>query len=69
MMAARTIRQPWLINKYFDPIFAISMGFCAAALRIKRESSEQHPERDNSYGALWSRAIRMSRGYFGIDSK
>lgn len=66
-MTTRIAAQPWLINKYFDPIFALSMGFCAAALRIKRESIERFPEQDNSYRALWSRAMVRGRGYFGYD--
>jgi len=66
-MATRTIAQPWLMNKYFDPIFAISMGFCAAALRVRRESIERFPQQDNSYGALWSKVVVRGRGYFGYD--
>jgi len=66
-MASRVTAQPWLINKYFDPIFAIGMGFCAAALRVRRESIERLPEQDNSYGMLWSKAVVRGRGYFGYD--
>jgi len=66
-MTTRTIAQPWLINKYFDPIFAISMGFCAAALRIRRENIERFPEQNNSYGALWSKAVRRGKDYVGYN--
>lgn len=68
-MSVRVIRQPWLINKYFDPVFAIAMGFSAAAIRIQRETKEKSPTADASYPTLWRRAIVMGKQYFGVDSK
>jgi Non-classical export protein 1 len=57
------IAQPWLISKFFDPIFAMGVGFSAAALRIRREEKENNPEEDNSWEALWQKGVRMGKGY------
>jgi hypothetical protein len=57
------IVQPWLISKFFDPIFAVGVGFSAAALRIRREEKEKHPEDDNSWEALWQKGVRIGKGY------
>jgi hypothetical protein len=57
------IAQPWLISKMVDPIFAMGVGFSAAALRIRREEKEKYPEDDNNWGALWQKAVRMSKGW------
>jgi hypothetical protein len=46
-----------------DPIFAMGVGFSAAALRIRREEKEKYPEEDNNWGALWQKAVRMSKGW------
>lgn len=56
---------PLTSARWFDPIFAVSMGFCAAALRIRREGIEKSPGEDNSYATLWKRGTAMSRQYFG----
>lgn len=53
-------------SRFFDPIFAVCMGFSAAALRIKREQTQQFPKQDNSYPVLFQKGLRMSKGYFGI---
>lgn len=53
--------------RFFDPIFAVCMGFSAAAIRVKRETKERFPTEDNSYGALWKKGTVMSRNYFRYD--
>lgn len=58
------IAQPWLISKFFDPIFAMGVGFSAAALRIRREEKEKNPEVDNSWVALWQKGVRMGKGWY-----
>jgi len=55
------------IARFFDPIFAICMGFSAAAIRVKRENKEKFPLEDNSYRALWQKGAVMSRNYFGYN--
>jgi len=63
------IAQPWLISKFFDPIFSICVGVSAAALRIRREQTEKYPEQNNDWPALWQKGVRMGRGYFGINQE
>lgn len=58
------IAQPWLISKFFDPIFAMGVGFSAAALRIRREEKEKNPQENNDWGALWQKGVRMSKGWY-----
>ncbi|ETN44236.1 uncharacterized protein HMPREF1541_10787 [Cyphellophora europaea CBS 101466] len=64
-----SIAQPWLINKFVDPLFSVAMGVTAAALRIQREEKEKHPSQDSSYPALWQKGRRMATHYFGWDEK
>jgi hypothetical protein len=57
------IAQPWLISKFFDPIFAMGVGISAAALRIRREEKEKYPEEENNWAALWQKGVRMGNGW------
>lgn len=57
------IAQPWLISKFFDPIFAMGVGISAAALRIRREEKETYPEEENNWSALWQKGVRMGGGW------
>lgn len=52
-----------MISKFIDPIFAMGVGFSAAALRIRREEKEKYPEQDNNWDALWQKGVRMGRGW------
>ena len=57
------IAQPWLISKFIDPIFAMSVGFSAASLRIRREEKGKYPEEENNWSALWKKGVRMGNGW------
>ena len=75
-MALRLLYNPVLPNKphltyihelprFFDPIFAVCVGVSAAALRIRREERDKYPDQNNELGALWTKGLRMGRGYVG----
>lgn len=57
------IAQPWLISKFFDPIFAMGVGISAAALRIRREEKEKYPQEENNWAALCQKGVRMGDGW------
>ncbi|KIW79215.1 hypothetical protein Z517_05827 [Fonsecaea pedrosoi CBS 271.37] len=63
-----SVAQPWLFSKFVDPIFALCVGFSAAALRIQREQREKYPEQDSSFPALWQKGVKMNKVYWGSDS-
>ncbi|ERF73208.1 hypothetical protein EPUS_03049 [Endocarpon pusillum Z07020] len=58
-----SVAQPWLISKFFDPIFAICVGTTAAAIRIRREQLAKYPDQDNDFASLWKKAQNMGKGY------
>ncbi|KAI5368037.1 putative non-classical export protein [Septoria linicola] len=43
---------PYLISKAIDPIFAVSVGFAAAAVRINREEKEKGHTTQQTIDAL-----------------
>ena len=55
--------------RFVDPIFSISVGVAAAALRIQRDEKVNYPDQDSSYPALWQKGQRMARHYFGMEEK
>ncbi|EXJ61103.1 hypothetical protein A1O7_05256 [Cladophialophora yegresii CBS 114405] len=52
-------------HRFVDPLFAIGTGLAATALKIQREQREKYPEQDNSFPALWQKALRLNRTYWG----
>jgi hypothetical protein len=46
-------------------LFAIGTGLAATAFKIQREQREKHPEQDNSFPALWHKALQLNRVYWG----
>jgi hypothetical protein len=62
-------QQQLIVDRFVDPIFAVTMGVAAAALRIQREEKEKHPEQDSSYPALLQKGQRTASHYFGLDKK
>ena len=40
-MASSSVAAKYIISRYADPVFAISIGVCAALIRLRREESEK----------------------------
>ncbi|EMF15430.1 uncharacterized protein SEPMUDRAFT_16720, partial [Sphaerulina musiva SO2202] len=51
-----------LSNRFFDPIFALSIGFTAAAVRINREEKEKGRTTEQTMEALKKRTSRLVFG-------
>lgn len=49
-------------NRFFDPIFALSIGFTAAAVRINREEKEKGRTTEQTMEALKRRTSRLVFG-------
>lgn len=49
-------------NRFFDPIFALSIGFTAAAVRINREEKEKGRTTEQTLEALKRRTSRLVFG-------
>lgn len=49
-------------NRFFDPIFALSIGFTAAAVRINREEKEKGRTTEQTMAALKRRTSRLVFG-------
>lgn len=50
------------LNRFFDPIFALSIGFTAAAVRINREEKEKGRTTEQTMEALKRRTSRLVFG-------
>lgn len=50
------------LNRFFDPIFALSIGFTAAAVRINREEKEKGRTTEQTLEALKRRTSRLVFG-------
>jgi hypothetical protein len=52
-------------NRFLDPVFGVAVGLTATAFKVQREQREKFPDQDNRFPALWEKAIRMNRAYWG----
>jgi hypothetical protein len=55
-------------RSFIDPLFGIAVGLSAMVLRVQRDQREQHPEQDNSFSAIYERARRYNRIYWGHEA-